>query len=158
MKLVTLLFLRREDEILLAMKKRGFGVGKWNGVGGKAEPGEDVLQAAIRECQEEIGVTPLDAKLVGKIKFYEKADPAFGHHAHIFLAEDWQGEPVETEEMRPQWFELADIPYPHMWPDDYLWLPLVLDGQLFQASVTLDGDRIDSHDIKVVNSLAEEQP
>lgn len=33
----TLCLLKRNDEILLAMKKRGFGTGKYNGVGGKIE-------------------------------------------------------------------------------------------------------------------------
>ena len=47
-KTLSLLFLRREDEILLAMKKRGFGKGRWNGVGGKVEVGESIEQAMIR--------------------------------------------------------------------------------------------------------------
>ena len=149
MKLVTILFLRRDDEILLAMKKRGFGMGKWNGVGGKASPGETEAEAAIRECQEEIGVTPVNPKLVGTIKFYEKTDPTFGHHAHIFVTEEWRGEPTETEEMRPQWFKIENIPYKEMWVDDELWYPLMLEGRQFEAEITLDGDRIASHDIRV---------
>ena len=47
MKLVTLLFLRRDGQILLAMKKRGFGEGKWNGVGGKVEPGETARHGGV---------------------------------------------------------------------------------------------------------------
>ena len=50
----TVVFLIRENQVLLAMKKRGFGEGKWNGVGGKLDPGETVEQALVRECQEEI--------------------------------------------------------------------------------------------------------
>lgn len=50
----TVMLLMRDDEVLLAMKKRGFGVGKWNGVGGKQDPGEDIVDTAIRESQEEI--------------------------------------------------------------------------------------------------------
>ncbi len=154
MKLVTILFLRRGEQILLAMKKRGFGEGKWNGVGGKVGADESVTQAAIRECQEEIGVTPLRPKLVGKLKFYEKTDPNFGHHAHVFVAEAWDGEPVETEEMRPQWFRIKDIPYDDMWVDDRLWYPVMFGGKLFEADITLDGDTIVSHDIKIVSSLS----
>ena len=44
----TLLFVRKDDEILLGMKKRGFGTGKWNGFGGKIEAGETIEQAAVR--------------------------------------------------------------------------------------------------------------
>lgn len=47
-KLYTLAFLRRESEILLGYKKRGFGKGKWNGFGGKVDPGETIEHAAIR--------------------------------------------------------------------------------------------------------------
>lgn len=155
MKLVTILFLRKDNQILLAMKKRGFGEGKWNGVGGKADPGESAQAAAIRECSEEIGVRPINPRMVGSIKFYEKTDPSFGHHAHIFLAEKWEGKPLETEEMRPQWFAIQAIPYNDMWVDDPHWLPLMLDGKLFEASFTLDGDELVSHDVKIVNRLTE---
>jgi 8-oxo-dGTP pyrophosphatase MutT (NUDIX family) len=150
MKLVTILFLRDGERILLAMKKRGFGAGKWNGTGGKVESGEDIPAAAIRETQEEIGVTPIDLKLVGTIKFYEKTDPTFGHHAHIYLATKWQGQPAETEEMRPKWFNIKNIPYNDMWADDQYWLPMLLAGKIFQGTVTLDGERIAQHDIKVI--------
>jgi 8-oxo-dGTP pyrophosphatase MutT (NUDIX family) len=157
MKVVTILFLVRDGEILLAMKKRGFGAGKWNGVGGKADPGETATQAAIRECQEEIGVTPINPLLVGDIKFLMTTDPSFGHHAHVFVAEEWEGEPVETEEMRPQWFTIGEIPYASMWADDPLWVPLVLEGKFFHADITLDGDdkegKVISSDIREVAAL-----
>lgn len=42
--------------VLLGLKKRGFGTGKWNGFGGKVEPGETIRQAAIREMKEEAGI------------------------------------------------------------------------------------------------------
>ena len=156
MKLVTILFLRKGDQILLALKKRGFGEGKWNGVGGKADPGESATQAAIRECQEEIGVTPINPTLVGKIKFYEKTDPSFGHYAHVFFATEWGGQPTETEEMRPEWFTVQDIPYDKMWVDDILWLPLVLDGKLLEATITFDNWQPLEHDIKIVSNLTEQ--
>ncbi|HEV7453816.1 MAG TPA: 8-oxo-dGTP diphosphatase [Candidatus Saccharimonadales bacterium] len=137
MRKVTLLFLLRDGHILLAMKKRGFGEGKWNGAGGKVEPGETVEQAAIRECQEEIGVTPINPELLGDFEFRMSHDPAFGHHAHVFVATKWEGEPHETEEMRPEWFANDAIPYASMWSDDPLWLPLVLQGKHFSGKITL---------------------
>lgn len=148
MKDVTLLFLRRDGHILLAMKKRGFGAGKWNGAGGKVEPGETVETATIRECQEEIGVTPRNLQSAGELQFYMSHDPAFGHHAHIFTATEWAGELHETEEMRPQWFAEADIPYDQMWPDDKLWLPLLLADKSFRGVFTIGpGDEIISYDL-----------
>ena len=47
-KVLTLAFLRRSGEILLGFKKRGFGAGRWNGFGGKVEPGETIEQGARR--------------------------------------------------------------------------------------------------------------
>ncbi len=57
MRQSTLVFVfNPKNHILLAMKKRGFGEGKWNGAGGKVEEGETIVQAASRELQEETGI------------------------------------------------------------------------------------------------------
>ena len=47
-KLLTLVMIMKNDKILLGMKKRGFGVNRWNGFGGKLQPGESILDAAKR--------------------------------------------------------------------------------------------------------------
>lgn len=138
MKHVTLLFLLRDNQILLAMKKRGFGEGKWNGVGGKLDEGESREQAAVRECQEEIAVTPHNLHLAGEIDFTDL--PHVHHYCHVYTTTEWEGEPEETEEMRPQWFDLDKIPYGSMWPDDKLWLPVLLAGQPFRATIVINED------------------
>jgi mutator protein MutT len=147
----TLLFLRRNDEILLAMKKRGLGQGRFNGVGGKIEPGETVEQAMVRECQEEVEVTPTQFTQVARLDFLMDSNSAepWRLDGHVFVATHWQGEPTETEEMAPQWFKLSDIPYDQMWEDDSLWLPQVLEGKLIQASFAFDSSET------MVNSLVE---
>lgn len=151
-KVLSLLFLRQEDSLLLAMKKRGFGEGRWNGVGGKVEPGETIEAAMIREAQEEIGVTPTLFEKVGDIRFdeYFKGEPAL-MHVHVFVATAWNGQPAESDEMAPQWFHVDDIPYSDMWSDDIYWLPLVLQGQKITADFKLDAtDAIIEHTIKAV--------
>lgn len=146
-KVVTLLFLRRDGQILLAMKKRGFGEGKWNGVGGKAEPGETPEAAIVRECQEEIGVTPRAVKQIGRLDFYMTDDPSFNHDCYVFTATEWEGDPQETEEMRPQWFAETQIPYDSMWAADKLWLPHLLKGKSFSSTITFTGDAVSEHAI-----------
>src|SRR3954465_14054964 len=83
----SLCLLVREGEVLLARKKRGFGLGKWNGVGGKPEPGETIDETAIRETEEEIGVTPLGLRRGGTLGVLfppPPGIPAWGQHARGF--------------------------------------------------------------------------
>lgn len=151
-KTLSLLFLRRDNEVLLAMKKRGFGEGRWNGVGGKVEAGESLEQAMIRETEEEIGVTPTVFEKVGDIRFdeYFKGVPTL-MHVHVFTATAWTGQPIESEEMAPKWFAASDIPYEDMWSDDPFWLPQVLEGKKVSADFKLDAtDTIISHTVTEV--------
>lgn len=137
----TLCLLKRNDEILLAMKKRGFGEGKYNGVGGKLEKDETPETAMIREVKEEIGVVVTKFEKVGFVEFDEyykgeKQNLIF----HLYFAYEWLGEIVETEEMRPKWFKVEDIPYDKMFPDDTYWLPLVLKGKKIKGYFKFDKD------------------
>ena len=128
-------------EILLAMKRRGFGAGKWNGVGGKVEPGEDATTAAIRETYEEVGVNvePQHMRHVAQLTFHDPPKSDSDIHCDIFVAEAWSGEPAESEEMSPSWFAAADIPYDSMWPDDRTWLPRVLAGERVRGEFWFGG-------------------
>ncbi|HVU06387.1 MAG TPA: 8-oxo-dGTP diphosphatase [Thermodesulfobacteriota bacterium] len=148
----TLNFLIEGDKVLLAMKKRGFGAGKWNGVGGKLRAGENPTQAIIRESAEEIGVTisPKDIVSVGVMDFHFTDRPDWDQRCHVFVTRAWQGEPAESEEMRPQWYGFADVPYDSMWIDDKHWLPFVLQGKNVKATFHFSNGGADmvSHDVK----------
>lgn len=152
MKQLTLVFLRNEQLVLLAMKKRGFGIGKWNGVGGKVEPGETVQAAMVRECQEEIGVRVTDYEQVATILFNEYESTLLKQmQVHVFISTKWVSEPVESDEMRPEWFAMDELPFENMWADDSYWLPLVLKGDKLKAEFTLDEDNnVVDYSIKMV--------
>jgi mutator protein MutT len=158
-KTCTLLFLRRDDQILLAMKKRGFGANLWNGVGGKVDPGETIEQALVRECQEEIGVTPLSFSKVAEHDFLnDAATEPWQQLVHVYMCDAWEGEPTESEEMAPAWFALGDIPYNKMWQDDQMWLPLVLKGKNVSCTFGFDEhDEILSATLTVVTSFDKTQ-
>ena len=142
----NLLFIARDGRVLLIHKKRGLGAGKINGPGGKLEPGETVLQGAVREVEEELRITALDAEEVGVLRF------AFvdGLHMHctVFRAFEFSGEPTETDEARPEWFAFDEIPFERMWADDRHWLPRMLAGEKFEAWFDFDGDSMLSRRIE----------
>ena len=140
----SLILLLRGDEVLLALKKRGFGMGKWTGVGGKPEPGETIAQTTVREAQEEIGVTPLAPRQVATLDFIFPDQPRFaGWSMRVFvsLADRWIGEPMESEEVAPRWFPRAAIPYAGMWSDAPYWLPPVLRGLHIRAEFHFDEEQ-----------------
>lgn len=140
MKQTTLCFLLKEDKVLLAMKKRGFGVGKWNGAGGKVIAGENIRTSALREIEEEIGVAVANADLKesGTLEFYFEGNPEWDNFCHIFTAARWAGEPSESEEMKPAWYDHAEMPFGEMWIDDSHWLPLVLAGKKIEGKFIFD--------------------
>jgi 8-oxo-dGTP diphosphatase len=136
----TLLFVVRDGEMLLIHKKRGLGAGKINGPGGHIEPGETPWQAAIREVQEELRVTPFGAEESGEL-FFQFAD-GLALHVNVFKAPGCDGDPQETDEATPLWVPLNAIPYARMWPDDPFWLPLMLAGRPFRGYFLFDGERM----------------
>ena len=139
MKHATLLFLINDKQILLAMKKRGFGAGRWNGVGGKPNEAESITDAALRECQEEIGVTPIEIQEVAILNFYfPESKKSWNQQVTTYICRDWEGVPIETEEMAPKWFNIDEIPYSKMWPDDKHWLPKVIKGEYVKADFYFD--------------------
>ncbi len=152
---VTLVYLINDNKILLAMKKRGFGEGLFNGVGGKVEFGETPEQAAIRETKEEINVDIVDFDKRADIIFdeYIKNKPEIVH-MHVFTASKWQGTPTESEEMAPKWFNSNKLPFSKMLPDDPFWLPQVLLGQKVAAKFKIDqNNNIVSQIVKIVNNF-----
>ena len=140
----TLCFLIKENQILLAMKKRGFGVGKWNGVGGKVKDGENLEKTVQRETWEEIDVKPVEFKKVAVLDFLFPELPKdinWNQRVNVFLVTKWEGEPTESEEMKPQWFKMDKIPFKSMWNDDLLWLPRVLQGEILKGRFTFAQDQ-----------------
>ena len=100
---MTLILVRKENKLLLGYKKRGFGSDKWNGFGGKVEKNETIVQGAMRELREECGLTGLNPKFLAILEFY-LGDKHF--LIHLFTVFDFEGEIIESEEMKPEWFSI----------------------------------------------------
>lgn len=154
---VTLVFLLKDDKILLAMKKRGFGVGKWNGVGGKTNPGETIEEAARREANEEIGVNLGTIEKTAVLDFFFPSAPVdqnWNQQVHVYFCREWKGEISESEEMKPHWYKIDEIPYKEMWSDDELWLPKVIEGnKVYGRFVFGDGNTVQDSKVSVVEQF-----
>ncbi len=142
----TLVFVMRDDEILLINKKTGLGKGKVNGPGGKVEPGETPEQCAVRECQEELGITVSNLEYCGEHKF--QFVDGYSIHVFVYRTREFRGVPTESREACPMWVKVDEIPYEQMWEDDQLWLPMMIRGERFRTRWIFDGDRMLDYDIQ----------
>lgn len=143
---VTLCFLTRERDgvrqVLLGLKKTGFGRGKVVGLGGHVEQGETDEEAACREVQEEAGVVVRqeDLRDAGVVTFDFPSRPEWNMSTRLFVTARWSGEPAESAEILPEWFDVGALPVEQMWQDAAHWLPLVLNGSVLRLTVVLNPD------------------
>tara|TARA_Y100000034_G_C6777941_1_gene347484 strand:- start:157 stop:615 length:459 start_codon:yes stop_codon:yes gene_type:complete len=146
----TLCYIIKGNKVLLIKKKRGPGSGKWNGPGGKVEDDETALQAVVREVEEEIGVTPINPKIIGFNKFSFDDKPFMD--VFIAVANDFKGQLIETDEAKPKWFSIDDIEYDNMWPDDIYWMPLMFNGKKFTGifDFNKETNKINYHNLSVM--------
>jgi len=154
-KILTLCVIHQGNSVLLGMKKQGFGAGRWNGFGGKLHDGETIEEAAKREIKEEAAIEVSEIEKMGVINFEFQNNPEI-LEVHIFKAEKFEGNPKETEEMKPRWYAIGKIPYDSMWPDDKFWLPLFLENKKFRGRFLFDeadNTHILEHNIAVVKNL-----
>jgi len=136
----NLCFIVRDHQVLLIHKKRGLGGGKINGPGGRLEEGETAEEAAIRETQEEIGVTPLGLEAIGEL-YFQFLD-GYKLQVMVFYASDCSGDLCETDEATPFWVPVDQIPYHEMWQDDPHWFPLLLARKKFRGYFVFEGDQL----------------
>ncbi len=141
----VLLYIIKDDKVLLINKKRGLGAGLVNGVGGKVEAQEDVIDAVKRECKEEVGVLPRNIQKRGVLYFNNNDKEHI--LVHVFVAGDYEGELKETEEAEPFWVKTDEIPYDKMWEDDVFWLPYVIKGYFVYGEFNFKDWKLHSHKV-----------
>lgn len=135
---LILILNEQKDQVLLGMKKRGFGQGWWNGFGGKLLEGETIAECAKRETEEECGLVMEEFHQCGHMIFEFVGDPVL-LDVTIFRCEKYTGVVTESEEMRPKWFKFEDVPFNKMWPDDHLWYPYFFKNEKFKAKYLFEG-------------------
>ena len=131
-----------ERQVLLGHKKTGLGTGKIVALGGHVEERETAAEAAAREVTEESGIQVAAESLreAAHITFLFPTCPAWDMTVEVFTSGTWSGEAVESEEIRPEWFPVTDLPFDRMWDDGKLWVPQVLGGERLRATFSYAPD------------------
>lgn len=136
---LTLVIDRQRNSILMILKKRGQGSGKWNFPGGKVAPGETAEAAAIREVKEETGLDLGRLSPAAYLEFHFPQGGSWSNTCDVFISEHYSGTLLEeTDECKAKWISLAQIPYDQMWPNDRLWVPAVLLGKFMRKAYSFD--------------------
>lgn len=143
----TLMFIVKDGRVLLIDKLTGIGKGKVNGPGGKIDAGESAEEAVIRECEEELRIRPLNPVKMGELCFAMTHIPDI--HCHVFMAEEYDGEPEATREANPMWMGVDEVPYDRMWDDDRYWLPQMLAGEKFFCKFDFEEEDISWMDVVI---------
>jgi len=129
-----------KGEVLLQCKSKGFGMGKWNGPGGKKKQDETIEESTIREIKEETDVDIKSLKKMGELEFIFVNNEASNFLTHVFVSPDWEGEPKDLGEGELKWFKIDEVPLEKMWDDDQYWLKNLLKGEYQHKRFYFDGN------------------
>ncbi|MBU0975197.1 MAG: NUDIX domain-containing protein [Patescibacteria group bacterium] len=146
-------YLLKPGQVLLGLRKKvALDLGKYliTGIGGKIENGESAEEAVAREVEEEIKVKLQELTRIGKVIFLFPNKPAWNQEVYIYASTRWEGEPTETEPIKPNWYSTDKLPASQMWEDNLYIIPEVLKGKKIDAIFLYDNNkRVVEYHIKV---------
>ncbi len=148
MILATLCYLHHAGSTLMLHRiKRADDIhlGKWNGLGGKFEPGESPEECVRREVYEESGLEIDNPRLCGILMF-----PAFkgeDWYVFIFTVQEFNGELQENEEGYLKWIPDTELEALPLWPSDHVFLPWIKKGRFFSAKFIYTGEEMKEYTV-----------
>jgi 8-oxo-dGTP diphosphatase len=150
MKLATLCYVQHENKTLMLYrnkKENDYHEGKWNGLGGKFEPGETPEECAIREVYEESGLIVTNPKMKGFLTF-PMFDTVEDWYVFCFVFEGYEGTLVDSPEGKLEWIDNDKLVELNLWEGDKNFIPWLFQDKMFSAKFNyVDGEYID-HEVK----------
>ena len=119
--------------------------GKWNGLGGKFEPGETSEECVIREVYEESGLIISNPKLCGLLIF-----PRFkgnDWYVFVFTATEFRGELIDSPEGKLEWIPDENVLQLNLWESDHIFMPWIQEVRFFSAKFEYEGDQMRQHGV-----------
>lgn len=148
-KLATLVYVKRPGQTLMIhriKKAADMHAGKWNGLGGKLEPGESPEECAVREVCEESGLRIVRPELRGVLTF-----PAFrageDWYAFVFTARTFTGELTDSPEGVLAWIDDDRLLSLTLWEGDRIFLPWLAGERFFSGKFSYSGGRLVGHSV-----------
>ena len=149
MKLATLCYLRKDGHTLMihrVKKENDMHAGKWNGLGGKLEPGETPEECAIREIREESGLIVKNLILKGIITF-----PGFSNdedwYTFLFVIDDFEGQLIDSPEGHIRWIPNDELLNLNLWPGDRIFIPWLDRPEFFSGKFVYQDGQLLEHDV-----------
>ncbi len=146
MILATLCYIQHAGQTLMIHRiKRSDDIhlGKWNGLGGKFEPGESPEESVIREVREESGLELQHPRLCGLLIF--RGFKGDDWYVFVFTASEFSGELKENDEGFLEWIPDSRLESLPLWPSDHIFLPWIREGKIFSAKFVYQGDELKDH-------------
>jgi 8-oxo-dGTP diphosphatase len=148
MILATLCYIKSGGKTLMVHRNRkpnDIHEGKWNGLGGKFEPGESPEECIQREVREEAGLLIKRPRLHGLLLFsgFKGED----WYVFVFTATDFEGDLIDSPEGRLEWIDDSRLTSLSLWPSDLIFLPWLRGEQFFSAKFVYDGEEFRSHEV-----------
>ena len=148
MKLATLCYVKQNGKTLMLhriKKVNDVHAGKWNGLGGKLEPGESPEQCIIREVREEAGLEIICPRYHGLLIFADFAGDDW--FVWVFTADEFSGDLIESSEGRLKWVPDEEVTFLNLWPSDQVFMPWLKTGKIFSARLQYHGEEMFGHEV-----------
>jgi 8-oxo-dGTP diphosphatase len=154
MKLATLCYLKMDGKTLMIhriKKENDMHHGKWNGLGGKLNPGESPEDCVIREVREESGLIIIDPLLKGFLTFPKFANDE-DWYAFVFVARKIEGQLIESEEGVLKWIDDEKLEDLDLWEGDHIFLPWLDRPGIFSGKFVYREGKLVEHIVSFYES------
>ena len=150
MQLATLCYVINKDKTLMLhriKKKNDFHEGKWNGLGGKFEPGETPEECVIREVKEESGLIIKNPHLHGIITF-PMFDGKKDWYVFMFTSNQFKGKIIDSHEGKLEWIPNDKLLHLNLWEGDRIFIPWLLQDKFFSAKFDYSNGKMKKYSVE----------